>query len=446
MGQRRPPRDRDFDDNAEDLTLDEWAFEDSYYADDFVGFFDLPVLADPNFESSQGTLQTLTEQVGTPSALVYARFNPAGSTVAQTPSAKQLQNPQPSDVLQLVIVTPTGQPQQIEIPTATREKVIASVRALQIELTDRTRRRQSNYLKYSQALYNWLVLPLESTLAAEDIGHVSFIMAPGLRSLPLAALHDGEQFLLENYSIGLMPSFSLTELAPAYGSGSTLHQSEVLAMGASRFTDPPPLPAVEAALDIIADDLWAGEAFLHEHFTLANLTTEISKEQYGIVHLATHAVFEPGNYEASYIQLWNEKITLPELDKLNLSESTIDLIILSACNTAVGDRTSEYGFAGFAVNAGSQSALASLWPVSDEGTLGFMTQFYQQLSAGKLRSDSLRQAQISMLQGEVSIVNGQVIGPDGEAIAMIPELAESGNWDFAHPFYWSAFTMIGNPW
>ena len=217
-------------------------------------------------------------------------------------------------------------------------------------------------------------------------------------------------------------------------------------MVASRFYAQPPLPAVEAELSLVAQELWQGEAFLNEHFTLDNLKTELSRDRYDILHLATHAVFNSGDWDNSYIQLWNERVTLNELDELNLKDSDIGLIILSACNTALGDRASEYGFAGFAVNAGSESALASLWPVSDEGTLGFMTQFYQQLSAGKLRSDSLRQAQISMLQGEVSIVNGQVIGPDGEAIAMIPELAESGNWDFAHPFYWSAFTMIGNPW
>ena len=112
----------------------------------------------------------------------------------------------------------------------------------------------------------------------------------------------------------------------------------------------------------------------------------------------------------------------------------------------MGNRQAEYGFAGFAINAGSQSALASLWPVSDEGTLGFMTQFYEQFASNTARSEVLRQAQISMLRGHVGISNGQVYGPDDEILSVIPELAESGSWDFSHPFYWSAFTMIGNPW
>ncbi|MEL7332504.1 MAG: CHAT domain-containing protein, partial [Cyanobacteria bacterium J06560_2] len=108
--------------------------------------------------------------------------------------------------------------------------------------------------------------------------------------------------------------------------------------------------------------------------------------------------------------------------------------------------SSEYGFAGFAVNAGVPSTLASLWPVSDEGTLGFMSQFYAQLGEASIRVKALQQAQLSMINGDVSIIDGTVYGSAGEAIAHIDTLAESGRWDFSHPFYWSAFTMIGNPW
>ncbi|MEL7053858.1 MAG: CHAT domain-containing protein, partial [Cyanobacteria bacterium J06588_5] len=105
-----------------------------------------------------------------------------------------------------------------------------------------------------------------------------------------------------------------------------------------------------------------------------------------------------------------------------------------------------YGFAGFAVNAGSQSALASLWPVNDEGTLGFMSQFYEHIRDSSTRVEALRQTQISLLSGEVGITDGMVYGPNNKAIAEITELEESGRWDFSHPIYWSAFTMIGNPW
>ena len=305
-----------------------------------------------------------------------------------------------------------------------------------------------------------MIRPLSDEFSSLGTDNITFIMDDGLRTIPVAALHDGEQFLIENYSLALMPTFSLTDLSSTAGmkprlsasshgqsnSQSALQSEQVLAMGASRFSAQPPLPAVEAELTLVADDLWQGEAFLNENFTLANLKQQLEQERYGVLHLATHAVFNSGDWENSYIQLWNERVSLKAMSELNLKQSAIELIVLSACNTAMGDRHSEYGFAGFAVNAGSASALASLWPVSDEGTLGFMSQFYAQLSQRGIKAESLRQAQVSLLKGDIRINNGQLMDQDGNVLASVPELAESGNWDFSHPFYWSAFTMIGNPW
>ena len=139
--------------------------------------------------------------MGAPPALLYARFSPEESSdIAQKASDKGTQTAaQPTDVLELVLVTPTGQPKRVVVSGATREKVMISVRQLQVELTDRTRRRRTTYLRHAQQLYKWLIEPMEAQLEQEDIAHVSFIMAPGLRSLPLAALHDGEQFIIEKY-------------------------------------------------------------------------------------------------------------------------------------------------------------------------------------------------------------------------------------------------------
>ena len=398
----------------------------------------------------QDTLSNAQKNLSIKPALVYVYFVPdaetSGNVKQNTDDPKAfLQQSSPNDQLEVMLISGEGEPIRRRRWGVTRAEVEAVASSLRYEATSQFSRPQ-DYLPPAQQLYRWIMQPLEYELGELQIDNLAFIMDDGLRTIPLAVLHDGDAFLVERYSLGLMPTFSLTDLVTSSTEQMERDNSQVLAMGASRFSAQPPLPAVEAELSLVAQELWQGEAFLNEHFTLDNLKTELSRDRYDILHLATHAVFNSGDWDNSYIQLWNERVTLNELDELNLKDSDIGLIILSACNTALGDRASEYGFAGFAVNAGSESALASLWPVSDEGTLGFMTQFYQQLSAGKLRSDSLRQAQISMLQGEVSIVNGQVIGPDGEAIAMIPELAESGNWDFAHPFYWSAFTMIGNPW
>ncbi|MEO1389563.1 MAG: CHAT domain-containing protein [Cyanobacteria bacterium J06634_6] len=421
----------------------------------FEQFLSLDASAKPTqvatLEQVQETLKRTQTQLSTSPALLYVYFVPgADSPAAVNPSAAQarefLAERHADDQLEIMLIGPSGDPIRHRQWGITRAQVESVAAELRHQSTSQFSRPQ-DYLTPAQQLHSWIVAPFEEDLAQFGTDNLAFIMDDGLRTVPIAVLHDGEQFLLENYSLGLMPTFSLTDLATAeFQQTEALDNRQVLAMGASRFESQPPLPAVEAELSLVADDIWVGKSFLNEAFTLENLKNQLADKQYRLLHLATHAVFESGDWDNSYIQLWDDKVTLSELSSLGLGDRDLELIILSACNTALGDRNSEYGFAGFAVNAGSQSALASLWPVSDEGTLGFMSQFYHQLSSGSLRSESLRQAQLDMLRGNVRISNGQIIGPNDEILAVVPELAESGRWDFSHPFYWSAFTMIGNPW
>jgi CHAT domain-containing protein len=111
----------------------------------------------------------------------------------------------------------------------------------------------------------------------------------------------------------------------------------------------------------------------------------------------------------------------------------------------LGDEQAELGFAGFAVVAGVKSVLASLWYVSDRGTLGLMTEFYEQLNSAPIKAEALRQTQLAMLKGQVRLEGGKLRISRAE-IALPPELAEQGNQTLEHPYYWAAFTMIGNPW
>ncbi|MEO0517740.1 MAG: CHAT domain-containing protein [Cyanobacteria bacterium P01_A01_bin.116] len=389
----------------------------------------------------QDTLQQVQTQRNARSSLVYVYFVPnAASSDSVYPNADRA--PQPDDQLEIMLVNAEGDPIRKRHWGVTRKQVETVAADFRYQTTHQFS-RPADYLEPAQQLYSWLIAPMEKYLTQAGTNNLAMIMDDGLRTLPLAALHDGEQFLIEKYSLGLMPTVSLTD----FGLNETpSHSQQVLAMGASQFDNQPPLPAVKAELAFISEDLWLGSTFLNEHFTLQNLKSQIASQEYGIVHLATHAAFEPGNIDNSYIQLWNDRLRLSQLQDLNLEQNNIDLIILSACSTATGDQQAEYGFAGFAVSAGSRSALASLWPVSDEGTLGFMTQFYRQLTTAHTRSEALRAAQIAMLKGEVGIHNGQVYGPQNDALSTIPELEASGSWDFSHPFYWSAFTMIGSPW
>ncbi|MBW4497873.1 MAG: CHAT domain-containing protein [Oscillatoria princeps RMCB-10] len=373
-------------------------------------------------QSIRDTLGTIASQTGTKSAIVYAIALP--------------------DQLELLLYTPEGKPIRHTIPAANRETLLKEVAELRTEITDTRQRNSSSYLAPAQKLYQWLIAPLEADLQAAGINTLLFSMDAGLRSLPLAALHDGKQFLIEKYSLSLIPSISLTDTRYA-----SLKNAQVLAMGASTFADQKPLPAVPVELDAITQHLWRGKAFLNQEFTPKNLNEQRQNAPYRIIHLATHAEFQSGTASNSYIYFWNTKLHLDQLRQLRLSEPPVELLVLSACRTAIGDTQAELGFAGLAVGAGVKSALASLWYVSDEGTLGLMTEFYRQLAEAPVKAEALRQAQLALLRGQVRISGGNLKG-SGEfpSLPLPPELAALGERTFSHPYYWAGFTLIGSPW
>ncbi len=376
-------------------------------------------------QTVQNTLQTVEAETAKKPALVYFYFV--------------------DDELEIMLITGSSPPIKQRHSDITRTQVEQAGRDLRQYVANPVSAK-SQYLPPAQALYSWMISPIERLLEQENIDSVGFVLETGIRTIPWASLHDGDQYLVERYSLGILPSFTLTEFSRDSHTRADFNDASVLAMGASQFQNQPALPAVDAEIDLITNQLWQGEAFVNEGFVLENLQTQLQTKDYSVLHLATHATFKSGSLDNSYIQLWDEQLSLTDMASLELDEADIDLMILSACNTAMGDAASEYGFAGFAISSGSRSAVASLWPVSDEGTLGFMAQLYAQLKDSAIRTDGLRAAQISMLQGDVGISDGRVYGPGEDVLVTLPELAESGRWDFSHPFYWSAFTMIGNPW
>ncbi|OCR00492.1 hypothetical protein BCD67_10885 [Oscillatoriales cyanobacterium USR001] len=305
--------------------------------------------------------------------------------------------------------------------------------------------RMQDYKVGAKQLEKWLISPLQEELDANDIKTLIFSMDSGLRSLPVAALYDGDRFLVEKYSLGLIPSLSLTDTNYV-----DIRTSEVLAMGASDFPASAAqirLPAVPMELSAIVGKLWPGVSFLNEKFTLANLKAQRSQPQYQIIHLATHGEFQPGGAANSYIQFWDTRLRLNQLRELKLYNPQVELLVLSACTTAVGDEDAELGFAGLAVQAGVKSALASLWYVSDAGTLGLMSEFYQQLRTAPIKAEALRQAQLGMLKGRVRLQDGRLHNSGSDRGIPLPaELLARGDRNLSHPYYWAAFTMIGSPW
>jgi CHAT domain-containing protein len=322
----------------------------------------------------------------------------------------------------------------------TRGDIQRVTRQLLGQITDRSKENSTAYLRPAQQLYEWLITPIEADLQREKISNLSFIMDAGLRFVPIATLYDGQQFLVEKYSVGLMPSLGLTDTRRV-----DLRNAQVLAMGASQFTNQLPLPAVPVELSEI-NSIWQGEALLNSAFTPSNLKLQREQRPFGIVHLATHAEFNRGAPQNSYIQFWNQQLGLDQIRQLGLNNPPVELLVLSACRTALGNEDAELGFAGFAVQAGVRSVLASLWSVSDVGTLALMSEFYEQLRTAPTRSEALRRAQVAMLRGQVRISNGILTTSSGRNIALPATLTGQNAPNLPYPLYWAAFTMIGNPW
>jgi CHAT domain-containing protein len=389
-------------------------------------------------------LRKVRRETGVTSALIYINFVPQKFTSDERQSWRSpTQKPSfriqyPQDQVELVLVTAEDLPVRIQVAEATRERVLNVANKFRSQVTNVRSRR--GYLAPGQQLYNWLISPLEADLKARGIQNLTFLLDAGLRSLPIAALYDGQNFLVEKYSIGLMPSFSLTDTRY-----KNIKNSQVLAMGSADFDELKSLPAVPVELSEITSSLWQGKSFLNDAFTLENLKAQRQQQPFEIVHLATHAVFQPGTPSNSYIQLWDTKLRLNQLSQLGWNKPPVDLLVLSACKTALGNEEAELGFAGLAVQAGVKSALGSLWFVSDVGTLGLMTELYQQLKRAPIKAEALRQAQLAMIRGQVRLEGGQLVS--GSQLVPLPaELAQQGNNSFEHPYFWSGFTMIGSPW
>jgi CHAT domain-containing protein len=272
------------------------------------------------------------------------------------------------------------------------------------------------YLQHAQRLYTWLIRPLEGDLARWPIQTIVWVPDGALRLLPLAALHDGQRFLVEQYALAVTPSLTLTEPRPL-----ARDKPQVLAVGLSGAVEGfPPLPRVPDELHGI-QRLYGGRVLLDQAFSPESLEQTIRQGQFGIVHIAAHGHFAPEAAQ-SFLLTAQGKLTLPRLaqmvGRLRFRAQPLELLTLSACDTAQGDDRAALGLAGVAIQAGARSALATLWQVADEAAAVLMTTFYQQLQTpGVSRARALQQAQVKLLQQ--------------------PQYAE--------PFFWAPFLLI-NDW
>ena len=387
-----------------------------------------------------GTLAREIEQrTGIRPAIVYVRTLKRSADLAAVGS----KNPSPDaleDTLELTVITARGRFRR-RFPL-NYAKLMEQVIQLRREVTNPLRTHTTTYLAPAQALYGILIKPLKSDLNTQGITNLVFVAESGLRSLPYSALHDGKQFLIEQYSLGLMPSLGLTQT-----NYRNLRNASLLMVGVSQKTqDQTALPMVQTELNTISR-IWSSSVqYLNDRATRSTLNTAKQSQNFQIVHLATHANFVSSKPKDAYIQLWNDRLQLEQMKDLTWNKPGLDLLVLSACRTAVGDRESELGFAGLAVKTGVKTAIASLWSVNDTATMSLMSKFYDGLLRSPLKGEALRQAQLAMIRGTVTIQDNQLLGVGTTGAITLPEATNSGDTKFTHPYYWAAFTVVGNPW
>ncbi len=272
-------------------------------------------------------------------------------------------------------------------------------------------------LQLSELVYDWLIRPSEVDLVKNNIKTLVFVLDGFLRNLPMAALYDGQQYLVEKYGIALSPGLQL------FPEGLDSNDSRVLAAAITEARQGfSALPKVEAEIQQLSAEL-RSQILLNQEFTLPRLQNTIDRQSFPIVHLATHGQFS-SKLEETFLLTWNERITVKDLDRLFQNSrlgivEPIELLVMSACQTAVGDKRATLGLAGFALRSGARSTLGSLWSVNDESTAELMSEFYRQLTRkdrNLTKAEALRQAQVYVLRNPLH----------------------------KHPYFWASFVLVGN--
>ncbi|PZV06495.1 MAG: hypothetical protein DCF22_23750 [Leptolyngbya sp.] len=305
----------------------------------------------------------------------------------------------------------------IKIP---RQEVESLLQQLQQNLTelDATDKIQT----LSQQVYRWLIEPIEADLDHQGVNTLVFVLDGALRSIPMAGLYDGKHYLIEKYAVAL--SIGLQLLPPKSLSTERLN---VLAAG---LIDPPlqfrqqfpPLPEIKSEFALITKAGVANQQLLDQAFTSQSLASKVNSTGFNVVHLATHGQFS-SQAKDTFILAADGPMNVTQLDSLlrsrnQVSSGAIELLVLSACQTAEGDSRATLGLAGVAVKAGARSTLASLWQIDDRSTALLMGEFYRELANSKVtKAEALRRAQVMLLK-------------------QYP--------NYSHTGFWAAYVLIGN--
>lgn len=275
----------------------------------------------------------------------------------------------------------------------------------------------------SQTVYNWLIQPVRKQLDDQGIKTLVFVLDGPLRMIPMAALYDGEHYLVEKFATSLVLGLEVRDPEPL--------RRQTLKVLAASLTDPPEgfentfgrLENVNPEVDKIKEEGVPVTFIRDREFTQAKLTQTINSSDFQVVHLATHGQFGSSR-ESTYLLAADGAIYVDNLSNVfhtrgQSRSQAIELLILSACKTATGNDRAVLGIAGTTVRAGARSAIAGLWSLADAPSVRFTQELYKYLGEPSItRAEALRRAQLALLQN--------------------PEV------DYSHPRYWAPYVLVGS--
>jgi CHAT domain-containing protein len=316
------------------------------------------------------------------------------------------------DRAELIVSLPEGL-ERFVVPASSQE-LSEEVRGFRGYLEKRTTRE---YRPHAEKLYDWLIRPLEGALASNQVRTLVFVPGGVLRTIPMAALYDREtkQFLVEKYPLAITPGLTLTDPRKI-----DRENVQLLTAGLTESVQGyPPLPHVASEVEAV-QSVFGGKALMNAAFVVPAVEEGLSERQVGIVHIASHGEFRAESAE-SFLLTYDGRLAVDRLSELvgttQFREQPLELLTLSACETAAGDERAALGLAGVAVQAGARSVLATLWSVSDPASAELITEFYRQLGeSGVSRAEALQRAQLALIKSR----------------------------RYRHPGYWSPFLLISN--
>jgi len=268
----------------------------------------------------------------------------------------------------------------------------------------------------AQQIHEWLIRPLEPFLQAHDVDTLIVVPDGPLRTVPFAALHDGKSFLIERYAIATELGLTLMDPKPI-----ARQPINALLSGLSRPTQGyPGLPFVVGELALLQRMAPTSTVLKDESFSLKRVEDDLQAVPFSVVHIASHAEFS-SDPARTFILTYDGRLTLADLEtsvKYRSSrDEPLELLTLSACQTAAGDDRAALGLAGVAIKAGARSAVASLWSINDEAASRVITLFYKSLQdSNRSKAHALQLAQTALIHDR----------------------------RFGHPGYWAPFLLIGN--